>query len=166
MVGKTIVTAILGLADTVRELKPVIDNERVRVWDVTWTKGQTNPAGRDRDVVVMWLTGAKAGTASFSREHRQHGCAIPDYRAQKTIPFHARKTRPDTIGVPASAREEAAGKQSRDRLVLSLESGRADAHALSRQRCRRGLSGRHGPDVDDARRREEAERVQGIRCSL
>jgi hypothetical protein len=47
--------------------KPVIDNERVTVWDVTWTKGQTNPArGHDRDVVVMWLTGANAGTASFS----------------------------------------------------------------------------------------------------
>jgi hypothetical protein len=66
MVGKLIVTAILGLAAYGQELKPVIDNERVRVWDVTWTKGQTNPAGRDRDVVVMWLTGAKAGTASFS----------------------------------------------------------------------------------------------------
>jgi hypothetical protein len=49
-----------------QDLKPIIDNERVMVWDVTWAKGQANPAaGHDRDAVVMWLTGAKARTASF-----------------------------------------------------------------------------------------------------
>jgi hypothetical protein len=49
-----------------QDLKPIIDNERVTVWDVTWAKGQANPAvGHDRDAVVMWLTGAKARTASF-----------------------------------------------------------------------------------------------------
>ena len=49
-----------------QDLKPVIDNERVTVWDVTGTKGQANPAlGHDRDAVVMRLTGADAGTASF-----------------------------------------------------------------------------------------------------
>jgi hypothetical protein len=50
-----------------QDLKPVIDNERVTVWDVTWTKGQTNPArGHDHDVVTMWIAGGKAGTASYS----------------------------------------------------------------------------------------------------
>jgi hypothetical protein len=49
-----------------QDLKPVIDNERVTVWDVTGTKGQAHPAlGHDRDVVVMRLTGADAGTAGF-----------------------------------------------------------------------------------------------------
>jgi hypothetical protein len=49
-----------------QDLKPVIDNERVTVWDVTGTKGQAHPAlGHDRDAVVMRLTGADAGTASF-----------------------------------------------------------------------------------------------------
>jgi len=49
-----------------QDLKPVIDNDRVTVWDVTWTNGQLNPArGNDRDVVAMLLTGAHAGTASF-----------------------------------------------------------------------------------------------------
>ena len=49
-----------------QDLKPVIDNERVTVWDVTGAKGQANPAlGHDRDVVVMRLTGAGAGTANF-----------------------------------------------------------------------------------------------------
>src|SRR3984957_5376766 len=49
-----------------QDLKPVIDNERVPVWDVTGAKGQANPAlGHDRDVVVMRLTGAGAGTANF-----------------------------------------------------------------------------------------------------
>jgi hypothetical protein len=45
--------------------KPVIDNERVTVWDVTWTKGAINPAAPDRDAVLMRLTGPHAGTASF-----------------------------------------------------------------------------------------------------
>ena len=49
-----------------QDFKPVIDNERVTVWDLSGTKGQTNPAlGHDRDVVVMRLTGLDAGTASF-----------------------------------------------------------------------------------------------------
>jgi hypothetical protein len=46
--------------------KPAIDNERVTVWDVTWTQGQTNPAAPDRDAVFMRLTGHTAGTAIFS----------------------------------------------------------------------------------------------------
>ncbi len=46
--------------------KPAIDNERVTVWDVTWTQGQTNPAAPDRDAVFMRLTGHNAGTAIFS----------------------------------------------------------------------------------------------------
>ncbi len=50
---------------------PAIDNERVTVWDVTWAKGTTNPAGPDRDVVTMHLTGRGAGTASFSAQGSQ-----------------------------------------------------------------------------------------------
>jgi hypothetical protein len=47
--------------------KPVIDNDRVTVWDVTWTKGQTNPArGHNVDAVVMLIAGSKAGSAYFS----------------------------------------------------------------------------------------------------
>jgi len=48
-----------------QDLKPAIDNEHVTVWDVTWTKGVINPAERDHDLVVMWLTGPHAGTAGF-----------------------------------------------------------------------------------------------------
>jgi len=62
-----------------QELKPVIDNQRVTVWDVTWTKGQTNPArGHDRDAVIMWVAGNKAGTAKFSPKgdrRDEHGVA-------------------------------------------------------------------------------------------
>jgi hypothetical protein len=50
-----------------QEAKPVIDNDRVTVWDVTWTKGQTNPVrGHNRDAVVLWIAGGKARTASLS----------------------------------------------------------------------------------------------------
>jgi hypothetical protein len=56
-----------------QESKPVIDNERVTVWDVTGTAGRTDLAGRDSGVVVLgvvvlWLTGAKARTASFQED--------------------------------------------------------------------------------------------------
>jgi hypothetical protein len=49
---------------------PIIDNERVSVWDVTWEKGQANPAAKQADpFVTVWLTsGAKhqAGDATYS----------------------------------------------------------------------------------------------------
>jgi hypothetical protein len=63
---KVIAVAAMCVIAYGQDAKPVIDNERVTVWDVTWTKGATNPAGRDRDAVMMPLTGAGAGTASFS----------------------------------------------------------------------------------------------------
>jgi hypothetical protein len=66
MVYKLIAVAVIGAAVYGQEEKPVIDNERVTVWDVTWAKGATYPAAPDRDVVFMRLTGANAGTASFS----------------------------------------------------------------------------------------------------
>ena len=40
MVGKLIAFAVVGAALYGQELKPVIDNERVTVWDVMWTKAQ------------------------------------------------------------------------------------------------------------------------------
>ncbi|MGA2214550.1 MAG: hypothetical protein ABSH31_14835 [Bryobacteraceae bacterium] len=66
MAGRFFAIALLSAALYGQSLKPVIDNERVTVWDVTWAKGETNPTAPDRDVVMMWLTGANAGTASFS----------------------------------------------------------------------------------------------------
>ena len=65
---RTFVLAVVCVAAAFgQDAKPVIDNDRVTVWDVTWTKGQTNPArGHDRDAVVLWVAGPKARTASFS----------------------------------------------------------------------------------------------------
>jgi hypothetical protein len=43
---------------------PVIDNERVTVWDVTLTKGMEGPATpHDLDTVIMFLEGGKIRTA-------------------------------------------------------------------------------------------------------
>ena len=54
--------------------KPVIENEGVTAWDVTWTKGQMNPArGHDLDAVVMWVAGPQAGKAFFSAKGRGLG---------------------------------------------------------------------------------------------
>jgi len=62
---KLIAVAALCAAAYGQDAQPVIDNERVTVWDVTWTKDAAYPGGRDRDAVVMWLTGPHARTASF-----------------------------------------------------------------------------------------------------
>jgi hypothetical protein len=61
MVGKLILVAILGVAAYGQELKPVIDNERVTVWDV---QGKQPPAS-NLDAVVMRLAGSKARSAVF-----------------------------------------------------------------------------------------------------
>ncbi len=52
-----------------QDLKPAIDNERVRVWDMPGIRGQHKLARvSDFDAVVMRLTGSKAGTAFFSQK--------------------------------------------------------------------------------------------------
>ncbi len=69
MAGKLIALAVLSAAlyaqdpKPVIDLKPVIDNDRVTVWDVM---AEPRPARTmDHDVVVMELTGSHARTASF-----------------------------------------------------------------------------------------------------
>ena len=83
MVIKLIAAALMSAAVYAQ---PVIDNDRVTVWDVTWTKGQTNPArGRELDAVVMWIAGAKAQSASFSpksdRRYERGGAESPPLRS-------------------------------------------------------------------------------------
>ncbi len=60
MVIKLIALTVACAALYGQDLKPVIDNERVRVWD------QPGARVSDLDAVVMRLTGSKAGTAFFS----------------------------------------------------------------------------------------------------
>lgn len=73
MLRSIVLVACAAAAAFGQQLKPVIDNERVTVWDVKWTKGQTDPAsGHDADVAVMRLRGAKAGTASFEAKGSDH----------------------------------------------------------------------------------------------
>jgi hypothetical protein len=63
MAGKLIVVAMVGAAVYGQEAKPVIDNERLTVWDKT---GDPRLAGNvAHDVVLMQLTGSHARTASF-----------------------------------------------------------------------------------------------------
>jgi hypothetical protein len=42
--------------------KPIIDNPRVAVWDVTWTKGQQSFVWNDRDAVTVYLAGGDFNT--------------------------------------------------------------------------------------------------------
>ena len=63
MAGKLIAVALLSAALYAQDPKPVIDNDRVTVWDVT-AEPRLAPTV-DHDVVVMELTGSHARTASF-----------------------------------------------------------------------------------------------------
>jgi hypothetical protein len=59
--------------------KPVIDNDRVTVWDVKWTKGTLDPSrGRELDTVVLWTAGPKVRTASFIPKDKVHDESAPD----------------------------------------------------------------------------------------
>jgi hypothetical protein len=63
-------TCALALA---QDLKPAIENEHLSAWDVTWGNGVTNPVrGRDRDLVVLWIAGPKARTATFIAKGSPH----------------------------------------------------------------------------------------------
>ncbi|MGB6940829.1 MAG: hypothetical protein WBE37_00365 [Bryobacteraceae bacterium] len=66
MLKSIVLGAICVAAAFCQDQKPAIDNERVTVWDVTWTKGAANPAAAGLDAVFMRLTGHNAGTAAFS----------------------------------------------------------------------------------------------------
>jgi hypothetical protein len=81
MVCKLIAVALIGCAVYGQEVKPVIDNERVTVWDVTWTKGQTNPArGHGLDTVVLSLV--PSGAAKFY----PHGASLDEGgKAQRSL---------------------------------------------------------------------------------
>src|ERR1700735_506677 len=63
MVAKVIALLSIGVAAFGQEAKPVIDNERVAVWDTTGDPRLARNA--DHDVVVMQMTGSHARTASF-----------------------------------------------------------------------------------------------------
>jgi hypothetical protein len=52
---------------TARADQPVIDNDRVTVWDVTWTKGQVTPAP-GKDAIILWTVGGKVRTAGGVKE--------------------------------------------------------------------------------------------------
>jgi len=63
MLIRLIAVAMIGAAVYAQHAKPVIDNERVTVWDVTGEPRLVRTF--DHDVVVMQLTGSHARTATF-----------------------------------------------------------------------------------------------------
>jgi hypothetical protein len=78
--------------------KPIIDNERVTVWDVAWNKGQPNPLTRmDHDFVAVSLT--KKGTAVF-----KHKGDTPGEEGERTVVIelkdHAVAPLANTTGYP------------------------------------------------------------------
>lgn len=53
----------LCVASDCEGAQPIIDNERVTVWDVTWNKTDPNPVPRhDHDFVTIYLAGAADGS--------------------------------------------------------------------------------------------------------
>jgi hypothetical protein len=55
-----------GSLPAVAQPAPVIDNERVTVWDIKLTKGEAGPATpNDQDTVIMFLEGGDIRTLSL-----------------------------------------------------------------------------------------------------
>jgi len=72
-------TLTLCLAAAAETPQPIVDNERVTVWDVTWTKGQPNPLPRPQhDFVAVSLT--RRGTAVF-----KHKGVTPGEEGERTV---------------------------------------------------------------------------------
>lgn len=64
MLKTTLLALVICMAASAENVKPIVDNERVTIWDVTWTKGQPNPLPRmEHDFVDVSLT--KRGAAVF-----------------------------------------------------------------------------------------------------
>lgn len=56
---------LLPLLASAQSNKPIIDNDRVTVWDVTWEKNQPGfPAAGDHDAVTVYLVGGEFKTPS------------------------------------------------------------------------------------------------------
>jgi hypothetical protein len=61
---KTLVVLLATLTPAPLLAAPVIDNDRVTVWDVTLAKGQAAPATpADKDTIIMFLEGGRIQTA-------------------------------------------------------------------------------------------------------
>ena len=54
---RTVVLLLLPLLASAQGNKPIIDNDRVTVWDVTWTQDQRSMGLSGDDVVTVYLTG-------------------------------------------------------------------------------------------------------------
>ena len=79
MVSKCAVLAAACLALNAQTPKPVIDNDRVTVWDVQWAKDTLDPSrGRALDTVILWTAGPKVRTALFIPKGKVHDEHAPD----------------------------------------------------------------------------------------
>ena len=88
---KLIAVAMIGAAMYGQDAKPVIDNESVTVWDVTWTKGQTNPArGHDLDAVVM--SGSRTSWEASIRRATSAGEASEGGNAPRSLVDRAQRS--------------------------------------------------------------------------
>jgi hypothetical protein len=62
MVRMSAIVLALGSAAICPAAQPIIDNERVRIWDVTWSNTDPNPIPRhDLDFVTIYLSAAVNG---------------------------------------------------------------------------------------------------------
>lgn len=72
MLKTALILLLLSVAASAEAPTPIIDNERVTVWDVTWAKGQPNPLPRtEHDFVAVSLT--NRGTAVFKHKGETPG---------------------------------------------------------------------------------------------
>jgi hypothetical protein len=131
---------LAGSLPAVAQPVPVIDNERVTVWDITLAKGEAGPATpHDLDSVVMFLEGGNIRTLSaggkVSTATRQFGDVVfvpkgsdatdtlvsdrPAHEIVIALKDHPEPTIPNTTGLPAAfPRPGSAKVLDNDRVVV------------------------------------------------
>jgi hypothetical protein len=179
---------LAGSLPAVAQPAPVIDNERVTVWDIKLTKGEAGPATpNDQDTVIMFLEGGDIRTLSkdgkASTATRQFGDAVfvprgtdatdtlvSDGRAHEIVVAlkdHREPAIPNTTGLPAAfPRPGSAKALDNDRVVVWRCSG-----ARASSRSTDGGPGADGPGLfrhqdsacGDSRRERDARVAQARR---
>jgi hypothetical protein len=85
---------LLPLLASAQGNKPIIDNDRVTVWDVTWTKDQPSFTGASgHDAVTVYLSGGDFRVAPSAAVTHKTGDAV----------FRPKGTRPNEIWVGTGA---------------------------------------------------------------
>lgn len=132
-------------ADKDQVQMPVIENDRVSVWDVA-----DSAAAQPLDAVVVSISGNAVFLPKGTPPKINGRSIVIDLKGPSCAAH--RKHQRLSPRVSPTGREEASGERPRHRMGLRLDSRCSYADALPRQGCCGAVSGRRRPQIDYTRR--------------